>query len=118
MMPITKEFTIRLEDGAGTLGKLCQALAEQNNNILAYDPSPDRPVDRPATAQRISVPAVPALPAARSRRDFRPGLPKTAARHGNRRGAIDSAFTWQRAYIERGIGSIRRRVSRPGDRLQ
>ena len=25
---------------------------------------------------------------------------------------------WQRAYIERGIGSIRRRVSRPGDRLQ
>ena len=64
MMPITKEFTIRLEDGAGTLGKLCQALAEQNNNILAYDPSPDRPVDRPATAQRISVPAVPALPVA------------------------------------------------------
>lgn len=35
-MPITKEFTIRLEDRPGTLGKLCQALAEQNINILAY----------------------------------------------------------------------------------
>ncbi len=28
-MPTTKEFTIRLEDRPGTLGKLCQALAEQ-----------------------------------------------------------------------------------------
>jgi hypothetical protein len=35
-MPITKEFTIRLEDRPGTLGKLCQALAEQEVNILAY----------------------------------------------------------------------------------
>ena len=35
-MPITKEFTIRLEDRPGTLGRLCQALAEQNVNILAY----------------------------------------------------------------------------------
>ena len=35
-MPITREFTIRLEDRPGTLGKLCQALAEQNVNILAY----------------------------------------------------------------------------------
>src|SRR5215831_15942425 len=35
-MPITKEFTIRLEDRPGTLGKLCQALAEEDVNILAY----------------------------------------------------------------------------------
>ncbi|HWY07733.1 MAG TPA: ACT domain-containing protein [Candidatus Acidoferrales bacterium] len=35
-MPIIKEFTIRLEDRPGTLGKLCQALAEQDVNILAY----------------------------------------------------------------------------------
>jgi len=35
-MPVTKEFTIRLEDQPGTLGKLCQALAEQDVNILAY----------------------------------------------------------------------------------
>jgi hypothetical protein len=39
-MPITKEFTIRLEDRPGTLGKLCQALAEQNVNILAYQQFP------------------------------------------------------------------------------
>ena len=35
-MPIIKEFTIRLEDRPGTLGKLCQTLAEENVNILAY----------------------------------------------------------------------------------
>jgi hypothetical protein len=35
-MPIIKEFTIRLEDRPGTLGKLCQTLAEQDVNILAY----------------------------------------------------------------------------------
>jgi hypothetical protein len=39
-MPITKEFTIRLEDRPGTLGKLCQALAEQDINILAYQQFP------------------------------------------------------------------------------
>jgi len=35
-MPIIKEFTIRLEDRPGTLGKLCQSLATENINILAY----------------------------------------------------------------------------------
>ncbi len=35
-MPTNKEFTIRLEDRPGTLGKLCQALAEQSVNILAF----------------------------------------------------------------------------------
>jgi hypothetical protein len=39
-MPINKEFTIRLEDRPGTLGKLCQALAEQDVNILAYQQFP------------------------------------------------------------------------------
>ena len=35
-MPTTKEFTIRLEDRPGTLGKLCQALAGQEYDILAF----------------------------------------------------------------------------------
>jgi|SRR5215472_12647903 len=35
-MPIAKEFTIRLEDKPGTLGKLCQALADEKINILAF----------------------------------------------------------------------------------
>jgi hypothetical protein len=39
-MPIIKEFTIRLEDRPGTLGKLCQTLAEQDVNILAYQQFP------------------------------------------------------------------------------
>jgi len=34
-MPTAKEFTIRLDDKPGTLGKLCQALAEGGVNILA-----------------------------------------------------------------------------------
>jgi hypothetical protein len=39
-MPATREFTIRLEDRPGTLGKLCQALADQNVNILAFQQFP------------------------------------------------------------------------------
>jgi hypothetical protein len=39
-MPTIKEFTIRLEDRPGTLGKLCQTLAEENINILAYQQFP------------------------------------------------------------------------------
>jgi hypothetical protein len=39
-LPSAKEFTIRLEDRPGTLGKLCQALAEEHINILAYQQSP------------------------------------------------------------------------------
>ena len=35
-MPTAKEFTISLDDRPGTLGKLCQALAEGGVNILAY----------------------------------------------------------------------------------
>ena len=39
-MPTAKEFTIRLEDRPGTLGKLCQALAQEEVNILAYQQFP------------------------------------------------------------------------------
>jgi hypothetical protein len=39
-VPTTKEFTIRLEDRPGTLGKLCQALADQNVKILAFQSFP------------------------------------------------------------------------------
>jgi len=39
-MPTAKEFTISMEDRPGTLGKLCQALAEENVNILAYQQFP------------------------------------------------------------------------------
>ncbi len=39
-MPVNKEFTIRLEDRPGTLGKVCQALADQNVNILAFQQLP------------------------------------------------------------------------------
>jgi len=39
-MPITKEFTVFLEDRAGTLGRLCRALADRGVNILALDAFP------------------------------------------------------------------------------
>jgi len=39
-MPVTKEFTVFLEDRAGTLGKLCRALADRNVNILALHSFP------------------------------------------------------------------------------
>ena len=39
-MPVNREFTIRLEDRPGTLGKVCQTLADQNVNILAFQQLP------------------------------------------------------------------------------
>jgi len=39
-MPTNKQFMIHLEDRPGTLGKLCQALGEQNVNILAFHSCP------------------------------------------------------------------------------
>jgi hypothetical protein len=60
-MPVTKEFTIRLEDRPGTLGKLCQALADQNVKILAFQSFPLEKgkssvhlvLDRPPAARTI-----------------------------------------------------------------
>ncbi|MGA8223047.1 MAG: ACT domain-containing protein [Candidatus Acidiferrales bacterium] len=39
-MPVTKDFTVFLEDRAGTLGKLCRALADSGVNILALETFP------------------------------------------------------------------------------
>jgi hypothetical protein len=39
-MPVTKEFTVFLEDGPGTLGKVCRALADGGVNILALQSFP------------------------------------------------------------------------------
>lgn len=39
-MPVTNEFTIRLDGRLGTLGRLCQALADQDVNILAFQQFP------------------------------------------------------------------------------
>jgi hypothetical protein len=60
-MPTNKEFTIRLEDRPGTLGKLCQALAEQGVSILAFQSCPLEKgksavrlvLDNPAVAKSI-----------------------------------------------------------------
>jgi hypothetical protein len=35
-MPTAKEFTIQIEDRPGTLGKICQALADRSVNIIAF----------------------------------------------------------------------------------
>src|SRR5260370_3863259 len=60
-MPTSKEFTIRLEDRPGAVGKLCQALAEQSVNILAFQSFPLEKgkssvrliLDNPAVAKTI-----------------------------------------------------------------
>ena len=39
-MPVTKEFTVLIEDRPGTLGKVCRALADRNVNILALHSFP------------------------------------------------------------------------------
>src|SRR5260370_33367380 len=59
-MPVTKEFTVFLEDRAGTLGKVCRALADRNVNILALHSFPIGGktvtrfiVDNPTTAKKV-----------------------------------------------------------------
>ena len=39
-MPTSKEFTIRMLDQPGTLGKTCRALADRGVNILAFQSFP------------------------------------------------------------------------------
>jgi len=59
-MPTSKEFTIRMEDRPGTLGKVCQALADRGVNILAFQSFPTGGeslvrfvADNPRTAKTI-----------------------------------------------------------------
>jgi hypothetical protein len=59
-LPITKEFTVLLEDRPGMLGKVCQALADHEVNILALQSFPTRGkfvtrfiVDNPQTAKTV-----------------------------------------------------------------
>lgn len=39
-MPISKEFTVFMDDTPGTLGKVCRALADRNVNILGLHSFP------------------------------------------------------------------------------
>ena len=59
-MPITKEFTVQIEDRPGTLGTLCRALADRGINIVALQAFPTGGtstlrivVDNPATAKTV-----------------------------------------------------------------
>ena len=61
-MPTTKEFTIRMEDRPGVLGKASRALADKKVNILAFEsfPAPEGGestvrliVDNPTTAKSV-----------------------------------------------------------------
>ena len=61
-MPITKEFTMLIEDGPNTLGKVCRALADHGVNILALQSFPIGGksvtrliVDNPSTAKTVLV---------------------------------------------------------------
>ena len=59
-MPITKEFTVLVEDRPSMLGKICLALADQEVNILALESFPTQGkfvirliVDNPDTAKSV-----------------------------------------------------------------
>jgi len=59
-MPITKEFTVLMEDRPSMLGKLCQALADREVSILALQCFPTRGkfvtrfiVDNPKIAKTV-----------------------------------------------------------------
>jgi hypothetical protein len=59
-MPVTKEFTVLMENRPSMLGKVCQALADHEVNILALESFPTREkfvtrfiVDNPDTAKTV-----------------------------------------------------------------
>jgi len=59
-MPVTKEFTVLMENRPSMLGKICQALADKEVNILALESFPTRGrfvtrfiVDNPDTAKTV-----------------------------------------------------------------
>ena len=59
-MPVTKEFTVLMEDRPSTLGKVCLALADREVNILALQSFPIGGksvtrfiVDNPSTAKTV-----------------------------------------------------------------
>jgi hypothetical protein len=59
-MPTTKEFSIRLEDQPGTLGRICRTLADRGVNILAFQVLPLQGsslvrlvVDKPTEAKSV-----------------------------------------------------------------
>ena len=59
-MPVSKEFTVLIENRPSMLGKICQALADQEVNILAIESFPTRGkfvtrfiVDNPDTAKTV-----------------------------------------------------------------
>ncbi len=59
-MPVTKEFTVLMEDRPSTLGKVCRALADREVNILALQSFPIGGksvtrfiVDNPPTAKTV-----------------------------------------------------------------
>jgi hypothetical protein len=60
-MPTNNEFSVRIEDRPGTLGKVCRALADRGVNIVAFQASPPSDgkslvrlvVDNPTTAKSI-----------------------------------------------------------------
>jgi hypothetical protein len=59
-MPKAKEFSVKMEDQPGALGKICRALADQGVNILAFQSIPLEKkslvrlvVDNPASAKSV-----------------------------------------------------------------
>ena len=59
-MPTTREFSLSVKDQPGTLGKICQVLADRGVNILAFQAMPCEGknlvcfvVDNPTTAKSV-----------------------------------------------------------------
>jgi len=60
IMPITREFTIRMDNRPGSLGKICRALGERGVNIMAFQSIPSEKTilvclvaDNPAAAEAV-----------------------------------------------------------------
>jgi hypothetical protein len=102
-MPLTKEFTIQMEDRPGTLGKLSRALGDRGVNILAFQSFPSQGkstirlvVDNPTNAKTVfdnQRATYTETQVAQTRLPHRPGeLARAASRLGENNINIDYAY--------------------------
>jgi len=102
-MPITREFTLSMKDQPGTLGKVCQALADRGVNILAFQSMPCEGknlvrfvVDNPTTAKSVlDTQKLPykEMEVAQTKFPHRPGeLARAASQLGEANINIDHAY--------------------------
>ena len=124
-MPVTKEFTVLMENRPSMLGKICQALADKEVNILALESFPTRGkfvtrfiVDNPDTAKTVlnnEKLTYAEEEIVQIKIQHRPGeIARLASRLGKANININYAYCGLEPFTNAAFGLLRRRRRRQG----